>query len=344
MSSSSRFLTAYVDIPFIEELMANKPESGLDMADRKDISPGIWRGVCQFLRRNARMIVDVDEDTLDSRPLIKGFLFQTGQFNVDLQPEVTKRLANPEQIHIEDPYTLFLMESPEISVEDLRRQTGLLFLRHSDLEHNWLRLFKQHEIDVWAEASEAFEWSHLQQHGCPLNALIVADKYAYNQFEKDTFEENLGALLLSLLPDRVDNSVHITLITDLWTAYEQKEISPNKIHDRIEDHLNIHRPNLDLSVTVLGYKQGSGHKDRFIITNYAWFTSNDSFDFFKGETLEKDTLVFHLPLSKNSSMFRRRLKRLASICKDPPEYPVGNLLLASGSAENRLLDRFAKSS
>ena len=334
----SRFLTAYVDLPFIEKLWANKPEL---VADPYDESPDIWRSVCSFLQRDARIVVDVDQKTLESRPRLQAFLFATGQVKqVSIDPGVTQSLSHPDHIQ-ENPYTLFLLESPEVAVDDLREQTGLLFLRYDDLARDWLRLFRQHNIDVGAESGEAFQWNRLQQHGWPLNSLVVADKYAYNQFVGDTFEENLGALFLSLLPERIGQTSHITLITDLWTAYQEKTLKPNEIHDRIEDHITAHRPGLDVSITVSSYKKEAGHKDRFIITNYALFASNDSFEFFRNGTLKKETFVHHLPLSENGPTVKRRLRRLAEISNSPPEYPrrnERNLLLGSGSAENRLLD------
>lgn len=338
----SRFLTAYVDLPFIEKLWASKPDL---VADPNDEEPDIWRSVCGFLQRNARIVIDIDQEALDARPRLQAFLFDTGQVrHVSLDPGVTQNFAHPDQVQEDNPYTLFFLESPEIPVDDLREQTGLLFLRYDDLERDWLRLFSQHNIDVGAESDEAFQWGRLQQHGLPLNSLIVADKYAYKQFVDNTFEENLGALLLALLPECVRYPSHVTLITDFWKAYEDSQgisITPNEMHDHIEDHLDLHRPDLNVSITVLSYGYGAGHKDRFIFTNYALFASNDSFEFFRNGTLEKETFVHHLPLSKNGSKVKRRLKRLAEINSSPPEYPRPNqrgLLLGSGSGENPLLD------
>jgi hypothetical protein len=337
--SDSRFLTAYVDLPFIEKLWASKPDL---VADPYDERPDIWRSVCGFLQRNARIVVDVDRETLEARPRLQAFLFDTGQVrHVRLNPDVTQNLSRVDQLREENPYTLFLFESPDIPVHDLREQTGLLFLRYDDLERDWLRLFRHHNIDIGAESGEAFEWGCLQRHGSPLNSIIVADKYAYNQFVNNTFEENLGALLLALLPDRINSTSHITLVTDLWTAYQEKRLKPNEIYDRIEDHIATHRTDLEVSLTVSSYGSGAGHKDRFIITNYALFASNDSFEFFRDGALRKETFVHHLPLSENGSKVKRRLKRLAEINSSPPEYPRPNqrgLLLGSGSGENRLLD------
>ncbi|WP_157621268.1 hypothetical protein [Salisaeta longa] len=319
------------------------------MADPLDDEPEVWQSVFRFLQRNARLVVDVDQETLQRRPPLQGFLFQTGQVrHVEARPGVTQTFTDPANLPVDDPYTLFLFENQEIPVEDLREQTGLLFLRYDDLGQNWLRLFQHHNIDVGPEANNRFQWAHLQQHGCPLNALVVADKYAYSQFTDDTFEENLGALLLALLPEQISDPVHITLITDLWTAYEQKSISPNEIYDRIEHHLHTARPQLDAKVTVSGYEHGTGHKDRFIITNYALFSSNDSFAFFRNGTLNKETFLHHLPLSVNGSKAQRRLERLAAISSDPPQYPRADrdqpLLLGSGFGINRLLDTVASSS
>ena len=341
----TRFLTAYVDLPFLETLFRNKPDP---MAPPDDDTPEIWQSVFRFLQRNARIVVDADRDTLASRPLLMRFLFGTGQWtHVDLRPSMAERFVDPDEVRIDNPYALFLLQRPGIPVKRLQERTGLLFLRYEDLRADWLRLFRQHNIDVTQEAEDEFRWSHLCRHGCPLNSIVIADKYAYNQFVKGTFDQNIGALLLSMLPDHVDETVHITLITDLWRAYEDKNIKPNAIYDCIVDHLSAHRPNLKVEITVSGYEQGAGHKDRFIITNYAFFDSNHSFAFFRDGGLHRSTLVHHLPFNEDGPKVERRLRRLAVINSNPPQYPRPNdgrpLLLGSGAGLNRLLDSVAHS-
>ena len=339
--SSSRFLTAYIDLPFIEKLLDNRPDDA--MTDPYADSPEMWRNVFLFLQRHAHIITDVDQETLENRESIQGFLFGERTLDVDIRPGAIQRFVESQQADVEDPYTLFLLENPDIPIDELRKQTGLLFLRYSDLERDWLRLFKPHNIDVSTEADEEFKWSHLRQHGCPLNALVVADRYAYSQFTNGSFEENLGALFLSFLSESIVETVHITLVTDFWKAFEKSAITPepNEVHDRIEDHLNLHRPDLNVEVTVLSYKRGAGHKDRFVFTNYAWFDSNDSFEFFRNGKISKETRIHHVPLyGENGLTARRYLERFARINSDPPEHLFPSrppMLLASGSAGNRLL-------
>lgn len=329
----SRFLTAYVDLPFIEEIFRNKPDEGSAPYDKRELWE-VWHGVFDFLQRHARVILDGD---LDGHPELQRFFLHTGQWDLDLQPGASTRFIDPQHVSESNPYTIFLLENPDIPVDDLRQETGLLFLRYEDLEHDWLRLFKHHNIDIGVEADRLFEWGRLRQHGSPLNAIVVADKYAYKQFSDDTFEENLGALFLSLLPERINNKAHITLVTDLWTAYEEKRLKPNEVHDRIKDYLQMYRADLDVAITVVGYESSAGHKDRFIITNYAFFASNDSLEFFRNGRLNKETFIHHLPLSENGLKAKRRLRRLAGISNDPPTYPANGLLLGSSSGRNRLL-------
>jgi len=341
----SRFLTAYVDLPFIEEIFRNKPDEGSAPYNERELWE-VWHGVFDFLQRHARVILDGD---LDGHPELQRFFLHTGEWDLDLQPGASTRFIDPQHVSETNPYTIFLLEDPDIPVDDLRQETGLLFLRYEDLEHDWLRLFKHHNIDVGVEADRLFEWGRLRQHGSPLNAIVVADKYAYKQFSDNTFEENLGALLLSFLPERINNKAHITLVTDFWKAYEENQgvsITPNEIHDCIEDYLKQHRPDLEFAITVSSYRHGAGHKDRFIITNYALFTSNHSLDFFRSDgTLSKETFVHHLPLSENGSKVRRRIRRLADISSNPPSYPLpgkqGPLFLGSSSGGNRLLNTSA---
>jgi hypothetical protein len=179
-----------------------------------------------------------------------------------------------------------------------------------------MRLFSDHVLDV-NDSSPSFRWSHLHPHATPLNSIIVADRYAYNQFHdgnrSESFEQNLGALLNDLLPTGpLDDHLHLTLVTDLQPL-RGYEVKPSDVEERLRSFLKSRKPHLDVYLTVLGYTS-DGHKDRFIFTNYGMLTSNDSFSFFKNNNLSKNTLIHYIPASgKRISTIRRRLRRLSEL-------------------------------
>lgn len=340
----NRFLTAHIDLPFLRELFKHKPE---DLAATPENEwPEVWQNVYRFLQRSAQVVIGAERDTIKSTPTLTRLLFGTGQTeHVTPKPNLSEAYRNPDDV-VPNPYSVFLLEDPEVPVVDLRERKGLLFLRHEDLETDWLRLFDEHVINVLPETEPNFDWEDLRPHSIPLNAVVISDKFAYKQFVEKPFEPNLGALLRSILPEGpLDLPVHVTLITDLQTPYENQGPTPNEIHDRLRAKIESYRPELEVRTTVVSHEIGSGHKDRYIFTNYGFFSSNDSLSFYEKEGLRKDTIVFYSPYStQGSSTARPRLQRLHQLCSDPVEYygtvrkgDTGSILLASGDNRNRLL-------
>ncbi|WP_251963166.1 hypothetical protein [Salinibacter ruber] len=155
------------------------------------------------------------------------------------------------------------------------------------------------------------------------------------------------------IAETLDDPVHLTLVTDLKTSLakdfeppaDEDWPHPKDIREKIRDHLEEKRPELDLRLGVVGYSD-EGHKDRFIFTNYGLFTSNDSFSFFKDGRLNKETLVTYLPNStRGAEVVKPRLQRMAKRLTDLGSFnaavydhgPDDMILLADGDDKNRLL-------
>lgn len=358
--ANERFLTAYIDLPFLRELFRQKPED--ITGGPADDWPVVWLNAYHFLRRSAKIVVDASKEEIEnSHEVIQSFLFGSGMTrHVCPDSDVSERFSDPDEVEVGNaPFSVFLFENPDIPVDELRRRKGLLFLRHKDLDTYWLHRFDEHVLNVLPsgdlpQGEGIFDWSDLRSHAAPLNAVVIADKFAFGQFRDDNFEQNLGELLLALLPESLDFPVHVSLVTDLWQSVdkdldpgEDSHPRPNEIYDRMKTHIEEHRPKLDVELTVIDYREASddvSHKDRFVFTNYGVFTSNDSFSFFDEEGLTKETLVTYLPSSTRASVVRPRLRRIAGYCKDAGYYrpyqeeEPDKILLAQGKNRNRLLD------
>jgi hypothetical protein len=348
--SDGRFLTAYLDLPFLKKLLRSKPDRA---APPDDEWPEAWQNVYRFLQRSARIVVDASLEDIKSERILTRFFLDSGQSShVDPRPGVSEQYSDPDAANIDDPYSVFLFDNPEIPVDDLRQQKGLLFLRHDDLDEHWLRLFSEHVIDIQPEASNSFSWEQLLPHSEPLNAILIADKYAFAPFKESEFEENIGALLCAVLPKGpLDRRFHVTIVADLELAFAGKRNGPppkepwypGDICDFVRSFIKDCRPNLEFYLTLIGHKPRGGHKDRFLFTNYGLFTSNDSFAFFKDGELNKETLVQYLPNSiHGKSVTVHRLQRFAELCSSPRKAYAPRrseaVQLAEGDFRNRLLD------
>lgn len=352
---NDRFLTAHVDLPFLKKLFREKPEDLSTTPD--DDWPMVWQNVYRFLQRSASIKVGAEEDVIESDRALARFLFGGGFYrHVEFHPELPGRYADLGSVNADDhPLSVFLMESPEVPTDALRERKGLLFLRVEDLTAHWPQLCSEHVLNVLPddrEPGQPFEWKDLNGHAHPLNTIVIADKYAYKQFRSGGYEENLGELLLALLPETLDHPVHLTVVTDLKASLakdfeppaDEDWPHPKDIREEIRDHLEEKRPELDLRLGVVGYGD-DGHKDRFIFTNYGLFTSNDSFSFFKNGRLNKETLVTYLPSStRGAQVVKPRLQRMAKHLTDLASFDAtaydhgpDNILLADGDDKNRLL-------
>jgi hypothetical protein len=336
--SGGCFLTAYLDRPFLDKLFQSKPDLAASPDDRW---PETWQNVYRFLQRSARIVVDASREEIESESILTRFFLSSGQWShVDPRPGVSEQYSDPGFENIDDPYSVFLFDNPEIPVNDLRKQKGLLFLRHNDLDKHWLRLFSEHVIDVQPKTSNPFTWEQLIPHAAPLNAIVIADKYAFAHFKESAFKENIGALLCTVLPEEsLDQPFHVTIVADLKEQLDRR--GPNEILNFVRSCIKKCKPGLEFYLTLIGYR-GDGHKDRFIFTNYGVFTSNDSFAFFQDGKLKKETLIQYLPNSTHGeSIAVHRLRRFAKLCSDPPEiyhHRRNTVLLAAGDDKNRLLD------
>ena len=348
--SGGCFLTAYLDRPFLDKLFQSKPDLAASPDDRW---PETWQNVYRFLQRSARIVVDASREEIESESILTRFFLSSGQWShVDPRPGISEQYSDPGSAKIDDPYSVFLFDNPDIPVNDLRQQKGLLFLRHNDLDKHWLRLFSEHVIDVQSKTCNPFVWEQLNLHTEPLNAILIADKYAFAPFKESEFEENIGALLCTVLPKGpLDRRFHVTIVADLKLAFAGKGNKPppkepwypEDIYHSVRSFIEKCRPDLEFFVTVVGYKPKNGHKDRFVFTNYGLFTSNDSFDFFKDGELEKETLIQYLPNSTHGeSVAVHRLRRFAELCSSPRKaYDPRRseaVQLAEGDFRNRLLD------
>lgn len=312
-----RFLTAYVNLPFLKKLFLSAPD---DVRTRpgKDW-PEVWWNVKQFLQRSARIVVDAKkEEVLSEDSLVKFFFGDGHHEHVEFQHGLSETIVESRELYVEDPFSVFLLEHSDFYPEDLRSQTGLLFLQHDDLEKDWPRLFSENVLDV-NDSSPPFRWTDLKSHVIPLNSMVVADRFAYHQFHEggrsESFKENLGALLDALLPEGpLDDHFHLTLVTDLTSLWDKYRVRASDVEARLRSFVESVRPKLDVLLTASSYRESSSHKDRFVFTNYGLLTSNDSLHFFEGGEVNKETLVHYLPSSEKGKAVRRRLHRMDRGC------------------------------
>lgn len=340
MSVNQRLFTAYIDLSFLKKHLRSKPDP---IDDLDESWTDVWKSVFSFLRGHARVVVDGKQEEVFRSATLTHVLLSDGQTeNVEFKPGISTQLDGENRWLGEDPFSVFLLEDCNRPLGVLRKETGLLFLRHDDLDDRWPLLFEADAIDLHGE-NNSFKWEDLSQHARPLNSLLVVDKYAYHQLASQSkFAQNLGALLTALLPDHTPaHPIHVAIFTGLQKAINDDGRQISDLFETARDFLNNRFGHLDIQLRLLGFDEDQ-HEDRFLFTNYGIFFSGDSFEYFREDgTLQKSTLVKYLPLKGHESEVLRRLKRFGEIGFSPPvgfDPRGGRIELARGDPENRLLN------
>jgi hypothetical protein len=338
-NQQERIFTAYIDLSFLKRLLHSKPDP-IDDLDEHWMD--VWKNVFSFLRQHARIIIDGEQEEVLSSETLTRVLLSDGQTeNVEFKAGISDQLDGGNSWLGEDPFSVFLFEECNRPLGELRKETGLLFLHHDDLDDRWAPLFQPDKVDLQGDDS-SFKWEDLSQHARPLNSILVVDKYAYHQLaSKSKFAQNLGGLMASLLPGHTPaHPIHITIFTGLQKAIDDgRQISD--LFETARDFLDDRFDHLDIQLRLLGFDEDQ-HEDRFLFTNYGFFFSGDSFEYFREDgTLQKNTLVKYLPLKGHEPEVLRRLKRFGEISFSPPvgfDPRDGRIPLAEGEPGNRLLD------
>lgn len=339
MDLQDRLFTAYIDLSFLKRFLKSKA----DPIDEEEAEwMDVWQSVWTFIRRHARQIVvdGREEEVLNSDTLTRVLLDWSP--SLEFEPGITDQIDGTESWIRDEPFSVFLFEDCEKPLKSLRKETGLLFLNHEDLEDRWLALFRSTTIDLHGDTS--FDWKDLTPHASPLNSILIVDRYAYDQLaSRSEFARNLGGLLEAVLPTRnLSHSIDVAIFTDLQKAIDEDGREVSELFNTTREFLDDRFDHLNIRLRLLGLQghDEDHHEDRLLFTNYGFFLSGDSFDYFR-EKGTKDTLMSYLPLKGHEPEALRRLRRFSMIDFEPPQgYDrKGDLIrLAKGDPGNRLLD------
>lgn len=217
------------------------------------------------------------------------------------------------------PRAVFLLDISEQECQELEEKFGLLFLCKNNLLRKSRFLFASEVIPIGDKSKKEVtlnSWNEFAKFKHPFNSLIIIDNY----FWKDESDlSTLMPLLDSLLPDRLSDKktdFNLTLITyeaEIKTV-QFNEARRKELQEKINDQLS--RP-FRIKMSIIKHNVIDKNHDRNILTNYVWFHSGHSFDYFreienkysrglsKPETKRTTTLfvngIAHNSISFNSS-------------------------------------------
>lgn len=185
------------------------------------------------------------------------------------------------------------------------------------------------EVKLHIGEPEFEQWKQLQQYCLPCYDVIISDRYLLN-CDKDTLESNYGKLLQNLLYDKKVkvNIVLITLKPDSRTAsWTYEDI--RKLTKETVEPLTGRAPNFTL---VWANDPKTVRHDRHIITNYQWFQSGDTFNYFsslgavltQGDTLTINSLAREPHRHGAAIILRRFQERIDNVRRLNPDSVKGD--------------------
>ena len=121
---------------------------------------------------------------------------------------------------------------------------------------------------------ETNTWQNILSGIPPMNSLVLLDRYIFASQER--INRNLFPILETLLPNNLDVSFHLTIIT---CNNINNNVRGNEQYMNLVNQLNNRRPNLDIKISICICPMGDFH-DRCIITNNFLIRSSSGFDLF----------------------------------------------------------------
>ncbi len=118
-------------------------------------------------------------------------------------------------------------------------------------------------------SGEPANWNFLKKLDSPLNSMIIADRYIYNDMNLNLFK-----ILDYLLPDELDVDFHLTVFTI------DKDRTIESIYNSINEHLHKSKPKLSIKFSVFKCISDDFHS-RNIITSQMWVDCDGGFDLLK---------------------------------------------------------------
>ena len=147
-------------------------------------------------------------------------------------------------------------------------------------------------LSLGRDKGQFSSWNKLTEHVLPFHDLIISDRYIVG--ERDVFEHNYRGMLGALTKGRLGkiNLVLLSLLPDDADAVSEYEWLKELTEEIVMGTTEV-KPNFTV---VWGGRTTDVRHDRHIITNYQWYSSGDSFLYFRPDgslRTNGDSLTVH---------------------------------------------------
>lgn len=300
----------YCSLEFIVLFLKSKP-------DEDEYKESAWKKLCEYLMEDTNVIIDEDEDNLDSKLLEDyPFIRILRDKKVGTETQLKAFHKNIDEINFQKERfsrSLFLVEYETERCEELQRKYGFLFLNYNNLMSNWKAIFDPEGIDT----KEGSWLNKLAEGLCSYNAIIIFDRYFLAKPDEiHKFTEEILKCASKSIP------------ADITTVVSEE--NPN-FSQYCEGQLMKIRKITHANISVIMLDKNKFH-DRELYTNSFYLLSGNSFK--NIESTKAGSLLKLQSLLKTSSVMIERLRRLRDLVSEVENTEQQKRVF--GSKENRL--------
>ena len=229
------------------------------------------------------------------------------------------KFSQPEVINNGTAFKIFFLDFKANECAKFSQKYGFAFFNVESFEEQWKPFYfdlDREDLDLPVTNNEncnpRFDnWGILEKFNFPLNTILISDPYILG--DKSLIRSNLSQIIKKLLAN-VPSDISIEII--ITTTDGPKDLSNTAWEDRwsaLKEDLKSNLDNrLDLKFALYRYPKNIPDHARFILTNYWFIKSGNSFTYFdergKLKNNIKDDIIFRLSLLKTTqNLIKERL-------------------------------------
>lgn len=326
----------YLQIGFWKQLKADRSREGIS------IQLGISNALLNSLVITNATEEDILNDDFLKEIIIKGNYERCDEKYIDKRIDALKGATN-----IDDLCATFLLDKDSISCDSLELRYGVVAINATLLrKRKYLLLGDGVSFEKNKRYLQRFI-SFGEQLNHPCNSIIIIDPYlllkrkiSNNQtVVYPDIDGNLIPLLQTILPERLDIILHITIVSCIEKNEEAK-----RIYEKIKKSIRQARPTLHTHLGLINIDKGYNHEvesfhSRHILTNNYSIDSEDGFNLFDNNGyLTKNNPSISIVYPRIYGDYRKDLTKyfswIGSVKKYSMEFPNS----ICGEKHNRLFE------
>jgi len=213
---------------------------------------------------------------------------------------------------------IFLICIDTLSINKIKRVKPYLFYNQDNLidfdkflaQNNNTKILKVSKDQTIPSDLVFQNWTNLDFCFKNINSLIILDNYILSESKSCTLQDNFLSLLDEISKSKYE--LFLTIITE-FKDFEDLNSKYNSINKYIKDN------NYKIEINLINHQKHfyprdfEGFHSRFILSNYYYIISTDSFSYFKpnGKIINSADLIISCNLFKSGNiLFRKELKSI----------------------------------